>query len=92
MADIFTGRNTDYDGSGSPATATGSIIVTYSGTGGSGPKSLTLMSRSDTASYVATFNQNKFGRYKVNLANGDDFYFVAQCPADGSIDLSWTAA
>lgn len=92
MADILTDRKTDYDGSGSPAIATGPIIVTYSGSGGSGPKNLTLMSRSDTANYVATFNTSKFGRYKINLANNDNFYFVAQCPADASIYLSWTAA
>lgn len=89
MTAVYTDVSSDQDGSGAPITATGAIIVTYSGTKGDGENMLTLMSRSDTADYVNTFATNKFGRYKINLANNDQFYFILRAGAGASIDVSY---
>lgn len=88
MTMILTDASADYDGSGSPITALGPVIVTLSGTKGNGPFHVTMMSRSDTANYTNTLSMNTYGRFKVNLANGDKYYFLAQIPSDASIDLS----
>lgn len=88
MADIFTDRSTDYDGSGSASTATGAIIVTFSGTQGTGPVNCTLMSRSDSAEYAFTASIAPGRRTKINLASGDNYYFLAQIPSDASMDLA----
>ena len=97
MGDVVTDRTSNYDGSGSPETgATGPIIVTFSGTVDSTKKNhpvLNFYSRGGTADYVLTLQMTSFGRYKINLAAGDDFYFTANgIGAGDSVDINWEYA
>lgn len=88
MATVFTTRSSDYNGSGSPSTAAGPINVTFSGTNGESPIGCVCMSRSDTAAFAKT-SVIPFGeRKRINLASGDEYYFVASIPADASADLA----
>lgn len=85
---IKSNGTSDYDGSGAPSTATGSVIVTFSGTRGSQAPVLTMYSRSDTADFVPVHSTSKFGRFKVNLANADNYYFKVSVPTGSTVDLS----
>ena len=95
MADILTDRNSDYDGSpdgeDDVQTAAGNIIVTLSGTLGAAGRvpTMTMYSRSDNADFVGIHHMNKLGRFRANLADGDEYYFSVTGIADGaSIDLA----
>ena len=96
MVMLMTNATADYDGSGSPSAATGSVLVTLSGTKGTVRKTqpvLVMYSRSDTADFAPTFQKSGFGRFKVNLAAADDYYFtVTGVESTASIDLSVVAA
>jgi hypothetical protein len=88
---LMTNATTDYDGSGAAATATGSIQVTFSGSTASNKAwpTLTCYSRSDTADYVSVYSRSAPGRFRINLASGDNYYFmVTNVGASDSIDLS----
>lgn len=102
MTMIFENRNTDYDGSPTGLneiqSAAGAVVVTYSGTldvrdAVSDRPILGVFSRSDTAEYSPTYSrQDGFGRFRVNLASGDDYYFtLTGVNASDSIDLSVVA-
>ena len=93
MADVVINRTTDYDGSGATLSATGPILVTFSGTRGSTGRApvLSVYSRSGTADYAPTYSTSKFGRFKVNLASGDDYYYMVSVES-GTIDLADTTA
>ena len=70
MTDVFNGVDTDQDGSGAPITATGPIIVTFSGTKDKDSiVVLTMYSRSDAAAFAPFPMRSQFGLFKVNLAN-----------------------
>lgn len=92
MADVFIDRSTDYDGSGAALSAAGSILITLSGTLGANVKRkpvMTVYSRSGTADYVATYQQEGFGRRILDLAASDDYFFmVTSIESDASVDLS----
>lgn len=91
MTMLITDGTTDYDGSGSPASAAGPILMTFSGVNNNQAKQrpvLTMYSRSDTADFVATYSTNSFERVKINLATGDDYYFKVTVPSGATVDLS----
>jgi hypothetical protein len=92
---LITDGSTNYDGSGAPESATGAVVVTYSGTlegKRTQTPTLTMYSRSDTADFAPTYNRTAFGRFRVNLANTDDYYFTVTGVQPGdSIDLSVVA-
>lgn len=90
MTMLVTNGTSDYDGSGAPQTATGSIIVTFSGTKGQRLPVLTMYSRSDSAAFAPIYQIDKFRRFKVNLANADEYYFKVTIPIDSSVDLAVT--
>lgn len=84
----MTNDTEDYDGSLAPLTAGGPVIVTFSGTKGIHSAILTLYSRSDTAAFAPMYNSNRFERFKVNLAPGDNYYFAVTVPNGAVVDLS----
>lgn len=87
----MTNDTSDYDGSGSPETAAGAIIVTFSGTKTKTPAILTMYSRSDTAAFTPIFQSSKFHRFKVNLAAADNYYFKVTVPDGAVVDLAVAA-
>jgi len=89
---LVTNGTSDHDGSGVPQTATGAIIVTFSGTKGKRSPVLTMYSRSDTAAFAPIYQIDKFRRFKVNLANADEYYFKVTIPGDAVVDLAVTNA
>lgn len=89
MTMLMTNQTTDYDGSSSPETAgNGPVIVTFSGTKGKQSPVITMYSRSDTAAFAPMFTVNRFGRFKINLAVGDNYYFTVTVPNGATVDLS----
>lgn len=88
MTMLITNGTDDYDGSGAPLTATGAIVVTFSGSKGIKSPVLTMYSRSDTARFAPMYQRNRYGRFKVNLANADDYYFKVTVPNGVSVDLA----
>lgn len=94
MTMALTNANGAIDTSGSTVTATGPIVVTFSGNSGAGvAPTCVVMSRSDTAPFVptASLKFNK-GRVKVNLISGDEFYFLGDSGADASVNISYVSA
>ena len=87
---LITNGTSDYNGSGTPEVATGAIIVTFSGTKGKRSPVLTMYSRSDSAAFAPIYQIDKFRRFKVNLANADEYYFKVTIPSDTVVDLAVT--
>lgn len=89
MTMLMTGASASYDGSGSPATATGPINVTFSA---DSRPTMRCYSRSDTAGYVVTFETDVPGRYRINLSSGDNYYFTVDVQnSSDTVDLSVVA-
>lgn len=96
MTDLFTNRTSDYDGSPTGdddvQTATGSVIVSLTGTLGDDDAIPVLVVYSRTPSavdYDKTYVQQGLGRQAIDLANGDQYYCkVFNVNANMSLDLS----
>lgn len=76
-----------------PATANGPILFTFSGTRGPLNKQPTIdiWSRSDTADFVSVLHESGFGRFRVNFAAGDEWFYLINtngCTIDlAAVDL-----
>lgn len=92
MTDIFVDRSEDYEGDeNSPSTATGSIIVTMTGTLGSAKRKpvLTVYARTGSAAFVLAHQQPHFGRHVVPMAPGDEYYVnVTSIEEDAVVTLA----
>lgn len=91
MANLMTDSAVNHDGSAAPRTASGSILVTVSGTAPATgqPVKVHVYSRSDSADYIETTLPVGFGRHRVNLAAGDSYYLVTEFVDTGySVDLA----
>lgn len=79
--------------SGSPGTATGSMLFTFGGTLGELRQipNLAIYSRSDTADYALTHRLSGFGRFILDLASGDNYYYEIETNG-ATVDLAVVAA
>lgn len=90
MTMLATNSSVNYDGTSSPITATGPVIVTFSGTHASfGEPSITVYTRTDTARFVNALQVSGFQRLRLDVASGEDFYIVTDnITSADSFDLS----
>jgi hypothetical protein len=91
---IFENHAADgtFNNAASNYSATGPVLVRFSGTltrkvvGGA---KLVMYSRSDTADFEIALSLGEIGAHQVNLASGDEYYFVLSgVDAADSLDLS----
>lgn len=71
MANVFTNRTTDFDGSGSPITATGSVAFNVTGT----------LGKAEVKVYVSLDSSTTFNM--VSYVE-DPSYFIVELPSSGA--------
>lgn len=84
MATVFNNQTSDFDGSGSPVTATGSIAVTITGSLGTAEIKC-YVSLDSGVSYAQVTHQENPGYFIIELpSSGAQFYFTLTGAVSGT--------